>query len=161
MNFALQMTEVRQTGADGVAIFSLANVDVSNYLYPVTEGAFRNPSVQVDKLSVTAAAQLKYILDKAKNVYMPYAGLTEEDYQTLSALLTPILEDAEAFDLANASYSQKKNYCVSAIKALRDVTDDVKALFDDPAHGNTAAEDLEELISWLTKSQHRIDARLH
>ena len=161
MNFALQMTEVRQTGADGVAIFSLANIDVSNYLYPVTEGAFRIPSVQVDKLSVTAAAQLEYILDKAKNVYMPYAGLTEEDYQTLSALLTPILEDAEAFDLANASYSQKKNHCVSAIKALRDVTDDVKALFDDPAHGNTAAEDLEELISWLTKSQHRIDARLH
>lgn len=160
MNFALQMTEVRQTGADGVAIFSLANIDVSNYFYPVTEGSFRNPSVQVDKLSVTAAAQLKYILDKAKNVYMPYAGLTEEDYQALSALLTPILESAESFDLASATAGQKKDYCVATIGALKDVTEAVKALFDDPAHGKIAVKDLQDLINWLTKSQNRIEARL-
>jgi uncharacterized lipoprotein YddW (UPF0748 family) len=160
MNFALQMTEVREAGADGVAIFSLANIDASDYLYPVTEGAFRNPSVQTDKLNLTVTAQLEYVLDKAKNVYMPYAGLTEEKYQTFVSLLTPILEDAKAFDLANASYSQQKNYCVTTIKALSKAMTEVKALFDDPDHGKIAAEDLQELISWLTKSQNRIEARL-
>lgn len=159
MNFALQMTQVRQAGSDGVAIFSLANIDVSNYLYPVTEGAFRNPSVQVDKLSLTVEAQLSYVLDKAKTVYMPYAGLSEEDYQALSALITPILEEAQAFDLEGASLSEKRSYCKSAIKDLQGILEDVKALFDDPSHGETAAEDLEELITWLTKSKNRLDAR--
>ena len=99
-------------------------------------------------------------MDKAKNVYIPYAGLTEEDYQALSALLTPILEDAKAFDLANASYSQQKSYCVTTIKALSKAMTEVKALFDDPDHGKIAAEALEDLISWLTKSQNRIEARI-
>lgn len=160
MNFALQMTEVRQTGADGVAIFSLANIDASNYLHPVTEGSFRIPSVQVDKLSLTVEAQLTYILDKAKTVYMPYAGLTEEDYQALAALLNPILEEAKAFDPEGTSLSKKRSYCKSAINDLQEILEDVKALFEDPAHGETAAEDLEELISWLTKSKNRLDARL-
>ena len=160
MNFALQMTEVRQTGADGVAIFSLANIDASNYLHPVTEGSFRIPSVQVDKLSLTVEAQLTYILDKAKTVYMPYAGLTEENYQALAALLNPILEEAKAFDPEGTSLSKKRSYCKSAINDLQEILEDVKALFEDPVHGETAAEDLEELISWLTKSKNRLDTRL-
>ena len=85
---------------------------------------------------------------------------SEEDYQALSALLTPILESAEAFDLAGASYKQQKDYCETTIEALQNILADVKAIFDDPDHGKIAAEDLEDLISWLTKSQNRIEARL-
>ena len=159
MNFALQMTEVVQTGADGVAIFSLANIMPSTYLKPVTEGAFRNASVQTNKLNVTVAAQLTYILDKASKIYVPYAGITEEEYARIQSVLTPILESANAFD-GSSSYKEQRAYCTETIVSLENAYTQIEALFAEE-HRNVVWQDFADLIKWLTKSANRIEARIN
>jgi hypothetical protein len=159
MNFALQMTEVVQTGADGVAIFSLANIEPSTYLKPVTEGAFRNASVQTNKLNVTVAAQLTYILDKASKIYVPYAGITEEEYARIQSVLTPILESANAFD-GSSSYKEQRAYCTETIASLENAYTQIETLFAEE-HRNVVWQDFADLIKWLTKSANRIEARIN
>ena len=159
MNFALQMTEVTQAGADGVAIFSLSNINPSNYFKPIAEGAFRSPSTQTNKLSLTVAAQLAYILDKAEKIYIPYAGLEEEGYAQFVNLLQPIIDTANAFDLENSTFKEKLAYCKETLDAI-----EVAALQIEPLFSDTQFEivrvDFDNLISWLTKSKNRLDARI-
>lgn len=160
MNFALQMTEVTGQGADGVAIFSLANINPSHYQRPITEGAFRKPSVQANRVSETVEAQLTFILEKAKTVYIPYAGLSEEEYQSLRALLTPIIDEAAAFDLDSATLSQKLQYCQNTKAKLTSVMETVEGYFTDDSKQETVISDFENLISWLNKSENRIRERM-
>lgn len=159
-NFALQMTEVRKAGSDGVAIFSLANINVSNYQNPIQKGTFRDPSVSVNRLSETVSAQLTYILDKAKKVYMPYAALSESDYDKLCGLLNPLIDDAKSFDLENASIEEKLQYCRTAKASLSDIVNEFDSMISDSKKRKLAKEDLNDLISWLTKSENRLNARL-
>lgn len=159
MNFALQMTEVNEQGADGVAIFSLANIDASNYLSAITEGAFRNGSVQTNRLNETVEAQLKYILEKAKTVYIPYAGLSEEDYQSLCTLLQPIIDEASAFDEDSTTWNQQLQYCQTTKAKLASAMETVETYFADSTKQKKVLADFEDLISWLTKSENRINAK--
>ncbi len=159
MNFALQMTEVNEQGADGVAIFSLANIDASNYQSAITEGAFRNNSVQVNRLNETVEAQLNFILEKAKMVYLPYAGLSEEDYQSLCTLLQPIIDEASAFDADSATWNQKLQYCQTTKAKLALAMETVETYLTEDSKQKIVLSDFEDLISWLTKSENRINAK--
>ena len=159
MNFALQMTEVTEMGADGVSIFSLANIDASNYQSAITEGAFRNGSVQVNRLNETVEAQLQYILEKAKTVYIPYAGLSEEDYQALCNLLQPMIDEASAFDADSATQSEKLQYCQTTKAKLTSAMETIETYFADSSKQEKVLSDFEDLISWLTKSENRINAK--
>lgn len=159
VSFALQLTEVTGKGADGVAIFSLANINATNYQSEITEGAFRNASVQVYDLNETVEAQLTYILEKAKTVYIPYAGLAEKDYQSLCALLQPIIDKAAAFDADAATWKQQLEYCQTTKTELASAMETAKTYFKDSSKQEKVLADFEELISWLTKSETRIDAK--
>lgn len=159
-NFALQMTQVTNEGADGVAIFSLANINSANYQNPIQKGAFRMKSLQVNRLSETVSAYLSHILKKANEVYIPYAGLSATDYQSLCALLQPIIEDADSFNLENASYEEKIQYCIKVKASLADVMDTVRDYISDDAKREFVLSDFEELDTWMTKSQNRLSARM-
>ncbi len=159
-NFALQMTEVRNAGSDGVAIFSLANVNVSNYQNPIQKGAFRTPSVSTNRLNETVSAQLSYILEKAKTVYIPYAGLSESDYDALCGLLEPLIQAAEAFDAEKATVEEKLQYCGTVKTALSDVMADISEYISDAQKRKLVLEDFKDLESWMTKSENRLEARV-
>ncbi len=149
-----QMTVVRDSGADGVAVFSLANITPSNYYAPVTQGAFRDPSIQVNRLNETVAVQLEYILNKADTLYGPAAGLTDDDIAAVKSLLEPILQEALAFG-ENASGSAQKAYCTKTIAALEQACETILPLFSSTQR-SYAEKDYKELIHWLTISQNRI-----
>ena len=159
VDFALQMTEVTGQGADGVAIFSLANINGTNYQTEITEGAFRDASVQVYDLNETVEAQLQFILEKAKTVYIPYAGLSEADYQSLCTLLQPMIDDAAAFDADAATWKEKLQYVQSAKAELASAMETVKTYFADSTQQEKVLSDFEDLISWLTKSENRMNAK--
>lgn len=159
MNFALQMTEVTQAGADGVAIFSLANIEPSNYLKPITEGAFRIPSVQTNKLNLTVSAQLKYVLEKAEMIYIPYADLSEEEYAQFETVLKTILDKANGFDSINATHKEKRTYCSETIKSLENALTQIAPLFTEEQF-KSVRTDFDNLIHWLTKSENRLNARI-
>jgi len=159
-NFAKQMIEVRNAGSDGVAIFSLANINVSNYQSPIQKGSFRLPSVSVNKLNTTVEEQLKYIIDKAKNVYVPYAGLSESDYDLLCGQLDAIIKSAQAFDAEQATYEEMVQYCQTVKNELAAVIESLDGYISDKNKRKLVAEDFEDLISWMNKSENRMQARI-
>ena len=157
-NFALQMAEVFSAGADGVAIFALSNV-FQTYTQPVKQGAFRTPSVQVTRLSETVAAQLGSLLNRTDSVFAPYAGLTEEQCESIRSFLQPILEEANAFDLANATAAEKSAYCERAIAQISAAKEEILPFFADRTQRRAIRVEFENLEHWLTVSRNRWDAR--
>ena len=157
-NFALQMTETVAEGADGVAIFALANIP-PNYTQPVKQGAFRTPSVQVTRLSETVAAQLGSLLNRTDSIFAPYAGLTEEQCDSIRSLLQPILEEANGFDLANATAAEKSAYCEGAIAQIAAAKEEILPFFADKTQQNAIRAEFENLEHWLTVSKNRWDVR--
>lgn len=157
-NFALQMTETVAAGADGVAIFALANIP-PNYTQPVLQGAFRTPSVQVNRLSETASAQLNSILNRTDSVFAPYAGLSKEQCDSIRSLLQPILDEANAFDLAGASAAEKSAYCERAIGQIAAAKEEILPFFTDATQKKAIRAEFENLEHWLTISMNRWNTR--
>ena len=157
-NFALQMTETVAAGADGVAIFALANIS-SNYTQPIVQGAFRTPSVQVNRLNETVAAQLGSILDRTDSVFAPYAGLNKEQCDGIRSLLQPILDEANAFDPANATAAEKSAYCEQAIQKIAAAKEEILPFFTDKTQQRAIRGEFENLEHWLTVSMNRWNAR--
>lgn len=157
-NFALQMTETTAAGADGVAIFALANI-APNYTNPVQMGAFRAPAVQATCLNETVAAQLEAILRRTDSVYKPYAGLNDEQCETIRTLLTPILDAANAFDRESASLSAQSAYCGEAMAAVAEAKEVILPFFTKKTQRDAVRAEFENLERWLTISRKRLDAR--
>lgn len=157
-NFALQMTEVISAGADGVAIFALGNIS-SNYTQPILQGAFRTPSVQVTRLSETVSAQLSSILARTDSVFAPYAGLDKEQCASIRALLQPILDEANAFDLKNATAAEKSAYCEQAMQKIAAAKEEILPFFADRTQQKSIRAEFENLEHWLTVSRNRWDTR--
>lgn len=157
-NFALQMTETTAAGADGVAIFALANI-APNYTSPVQMGAFRTPAVQATYLNETVAAQLESILRRTDSVYRPYAEISDEQCETIRTLLTPILDAANAFDRENASLSARSAYCGETLQAIAEAKETILPFFAKKTQRDTVRAEFENLERWLTVSQKRLDAR--
>lgn len=157
-NFALQMEEVVDAGADGVSIFALPNV-FQTYLKAVERGAFRTPAVQATKLSETVSAQLASVIRRADSVYKPYAGLTDEQCDEIRSTLQPILDAADAFDLASASLAEKRAYCAETISSVRDAENALAPFFTDVTQRLAFRDELSQLVHWLTVSDNRLAAR--
>lgn len=157
-NFALQMAEVISAGADGVAIFAFPNI-TQTYTQPVRLGAFRTPSVQVTKLSETVAAQLGSVLNRTDSVFAPYAGLSKEQCDSIRSFLQPILDEANAFDLANATAAEKSAYCEQAIGQISAAKEEILPFFTNRTQQAAIRAEFENLEHWLTVSMNRWNTR--
>ena len=91
--------------------------------------------------------------------FLQTAGLTEKDYQSLCALLQPIIDKATAFDADTATWKQQLEYCQTTKTELASAMETAKTYFKDSSKQEKVLADFEELISWLTKSETRIDAK--
>lgn len=157
-NFALQMAEVISAGADGVAIFAFPNI-TQTYTQPVRQGAFRTPSVQVTRLSETVAAQLGSILNRTDSVFAVYAGLTKEQCDSIRSLLQPILDEANAFDPANATAAEKSAYCERTIGQIAAAKEEILPFFANGTQRSAIRGEFENLEHWLTVSMNRWNTR--
>lgn len=160
VNFAHQMTDVRACGADGVAVFSLANIYPYTYQYEIQKGAFRDPSVQSYKLSETVIAGIEQLRAKLNNLKGVYKSITDENVVTISSLCDGIIDDAAEFSsVANPSFDQKIVYCGDAVKRLNGFKDEIKETAGDNKETKDLCAEIDSLIYVLELTAKRLSAR--
>ena len=158
-SFAKQLAIVTDAGADGVAIFSLANITPSNYQYQITAGAFRGISTQANALGKTVAAGVRDYLRKAESLYVNYAGLSENDLSELRAVLVPLLYKADAFDPdGTLSFADRIRFCDQNIDTLTTLIETASGYFEE-GKSAAATADLSRLVSILRTSRARLTER--
>ena len=159
LNFAYQLSDVEQVGADGVAVFALNYVVPEKYQNEVVYGAFRTPSVQVTKLSVSASAQMSYVSEKLDNLAPILTQLDENDVKFIKDTCNGFKEFSDTFNVENASVSEKLAWCKDALNKLAQLKGDIYAECGDNDETNAILNDVEDLEYWLTISSQRLEAR--
>jgi hypothetical protein len=154
-SFAYQLTDAYRSGADGIAIFALSNIRPGRYQEEVVNGAFRNPSVQVNRLSETALGQMKYISQKIDNVSY-YFDFSESDITVLKNVISDITAFSETLDFENATNAQKLNWANQALTKIDDSISSIRNQCDNNDAINSVVDDLEELKYWIGISAKRI-----
>ncbi|MBO4453096.1 MAG: family 10 glycosylhydrolase [Clostridia bacterium] len=157
--FAYQMTEVREAGADGVAVFSLGSIFPYTYQYEMTYGAFRDPSVQVYKLSKTVSAGLKELDGKLDNLSSVYTSVTADHISQIKALTAVIESEAAAFDPDTASLKEKIDYCKKAAGELKKLAKSIKEICGDNSESADLVKDVGLLEYWMDLSAKRLEVR--
>ncbi len=157
--FAYQLTDVEIAGADGVSIFALGNINGEKYQQQIVNGAFRDPSVQVYKLSETVSAQMKYISQKADNLSTVCEKLSSEKLGYIKSKCDAIKADADAFDLKNATISEKLAWCYNAQKLIDTAISDIKAECGENNETKAFIDEFEDLRYWLTLTAKRLETR--
>lgn len=158
-NFALQLDSVTDNGADGVSIFALASITPGSYYKPITDGAFRSPSVQVDKLSVTARAQMEYIKNKVANLSDIYQTLNNDDIEYIMSQCDEIIEFSNELDVENDPVSQKIAWCNSAMSKLASAKSNIISRCGDNIETDTIISEIKALEYWLKISALRLSTR--
>lgn len=158
-NFAGQLDNVIKQGADGVSIFSLSSITPNSYYKPITEGAFRAPSVQTNKLSVTASAQARYIKLKLDNLSDLYQILGKEDVDYIESQCDVIIGFSDEFDVNNATVSQKIAWCNNAMSKIASVKANIISRCGDNNETDSIISEFESLEYWLKLSALRLDTK--
>ncbi len=158
-NFASQLDEVVNKGADGVSIFSLSSITPGSYYKPITEGAFRAPAVQINKLSLTASAQMEYIKAKADNLSPFYQTLNAEDIDYIKSQCDDIIKFSNDFDVDNSTVSQKIDWCNKAMTKLASAKTNVLSKCGENNETDSIISEFEVLEYWLKISALRLNTR--
>ncbi len=158
-NFAYQLTDVEHAGADGVSIFALGSVSPENYQNQIVNGAFRDPSVQVYKLSKTTSAQMTYISQKADNLSCIFETLTEDDIKFIKSKCDEIKAFSDAFDYENATISEKLTWCAQAQDKITATINDIKTECGDISETEAFITEFEDLQYWLALTATRLETR--
>ncbi len=156
-NFAYQLTEVEQAGADGVAIFALGSIAPNTYQYQIMYGAFRKPSVQVTKLSLTASAQMQYICEKADNISYICTELTQQDFEFIKSQCDTIKSFSDSFNVDTASASEKIKWCNDTLELISNAKGDILETCGDNKETQSIIEEFEDLEYWLNISIKRLN----
>ncbi|MBO4500880.1 MAG: family 10 glycosylhydrolase, partial [Clostridia bacterium] len=160
MNFAHQLTEVRECGADGVAVFSLANIYPYTYQYEIQKGAFRAPSVQSYYGYEAVVAGLNEMSAKLTNLKDIYTKITPENSEDIKSVIAGIIHDASEFgNTAEPSVAQRINYCNSAAGQLERLKDEIIKIAGDNAETRSLCADADSLIYVLELTAKRLSAR--
>ena len=154
-SFAYQLTDAYHSGADGISIFSLSSIRPGRYQEEIVNGAFRDPSVQVNRLSETAVGQMKYISEKIDNISF-YYEFSENDKAILSGIISDITEFSKTLDFENATRAQKLNWANQALVKIDAAIDAVVNDCDISDAASSIAKDLEELKYWIGISANRL-----
>ncbi len=153
--FAYQLTDAYRSGADGIAIFALGNIREGHYQEEIINGAFRDASVQADKLSITAEGQMKYIKRKIDNIKC-YYDFSAEDEAKIKSLADDMIEFAGDLDFINSTKAQKINWANNALARINDVINTIDSECSDNEAIDSIIADFEELEYWLDISLKRL-----
>ena len=159
-NFGLQLDEVIKRGADGVSIFSLASITPNSYYKSIVEGAFRAPSVQVNKLSLTASSQMKYIKEKADNLSSVYQVLDAEDIAFIKLQCDEIIKLSESFDPNAATTAQKIAWCKDTLSHIASAKSEILSRCGENNETESIISEFEALEYWLEISALRLNKKL-
>ncbi|MBR5747147.1 MAG: family 10 glycosylhydrolase, partial [Clostridia bacterium] len=160
VNFAHQLSEVRENGADGVAVFSLANIYPYTYQYEIQKGAFRDPSVQGYKLYETVTAAMNEMIAKLNNLKGVYKHITAENAESVSTVCAGIIHDAAEFrDAAEPARGDKISYCEKTVERLKVFKTEIKEIAGDNAEAKDLCADIDSLIYVLELTAKRLSAR--
>lgn len=158
-NFAYQLSDVELGGADGVSIFSLGYISPEKYQNQIINGAFRDSSVQVYKLSKTASAQMTYISKKADNLSGVCKILTDEDLAFVKTKCEDIKIISDSFDYENSTVSQKIKWCADAQNMILTAVRDIFAKCGDNEETKAFVCEFEDLQYWLEITAKRLETR--
>ncbi|PKM62417.1 MAG: hypothetical protein CVU97_05440 [Firmicutes bacterium HGW-Firmicutes-21] len=161
INLAKQIDLIRDVGAEGSALFSLASISDKNYGNAIISGPYSVKSVQTYLLSKTISAGMDDILRKLNDVY-GIDGKHKYDAHILP-LISAMKAEADAFDLDNATISQKAAYVQKAISDLNNIVsviNGIAASGDERNMKNALLSDFNTLIKYMNQSQNRLNARL-
>lgn len=158
-NFAIQLDDVIKKGADGVSIFALASITPKSYYKPITEGAFRAPAIQTNKLSITASAQMEYIKAKADNLSDLYQVLNADEIAYIKSQCDEIIKFSGEFNVENASVAQKITWCNKAMSKLASVKANILNKCGENKETDSIIFEFESLEYWLKISALRLNTR--
>ncbi len=156
LNFAYQLTEVTQAGADGVSVFSLGSITPNTYQNQIVYGAFRAPSVQVNRFNETVKAQADYVKERINNVSHFNSG--SGDVSALILQLEALSSDAAGYKLSEMTSKEKIAYARSVSAQLDDIITIAAECFG--TGGSSPAKDLTDLKYWLDLSANRLETKL-
>lgn len=164
--FAQQFDVVRKAGASGAAMFSLANVNSESWLkqsdkyaYGLMNGPHSAPSVQINRLSETLAAQIEYFEQKTTELY----GDAYVYGDVLDEALAALKQSAKDFDMQNSTIEQKKAFAEDAyskLDAVYQTLTTTKFEGDDTYCRIQVKKDIEEMRITMARMLSRINARL-
>ncbi len=151
-DFAFQMTEAEQVGADGVALFSLGSITPKNYQHQIENGAFRAPSVQCDKGLESYIAQMDYISAKVNNILPICGSFSDGNEKELLDIIASLKDEAKELkgtvkELRNLVKDTESK--IAEINNIYGEGDDVKAIIGD----------IEDTVYWTTLYADRMATR--
>ena len=158
-NFAYQLTDVEHNGADGVSIFSLGSINPEKYQMQITNGAFRDASVQTYALSDTVSAQMDFIIKKSDNLSCIVEELDDEQLEFIKSKCAELKALASTFDYKNASLTEKIDFCKKTVSEIEKAAFDIEKRCGDNKETKTFIEDLDDLKYWLTLTEIRLNTR--
>ena len=158
-NFAKQLDAVISHGADGVSIFALASISNCSYYKPIVEGAFRVPSVQINKLSETAIAQMTYVKSKLDNLSSLFKTLDSDDVAFIVSQCDDLIEFSRKLDVDNATVTQKISWCNNALTEIAKVKNDIIGRCGNNNDSRSIISEFEDLEYWLELSVIRLNVR--
>jgi len=153
LNFAYQLTDSAKAGADGIAVFALANISPDTYQYQITLGGFRESSTQLYLCGDTVKAQLDFIRSMLESSEILFPDLTSDSKKALLAEIEKIYSSALSPILA----SEKITYCrntVGQLESLKTVVADNLSVGTDSVN-----EEIDTLIRWLEITAIRTEAK--
>lgn len=159
VNFGIQLDEVIKNGADGVSVFALSSVTPNSYYKPIAEGAFRDPSVQINKLSITASAQMKYLKSKVDNLADIYETIDVDDIAYIKSQCDEIISFSDELDVNNATVAQKLSWCNKAMSKLASVKTNIISRCGENKETDSVISEIELLEYWLKISALRLADR--
>ena len=158
-NFAKQLDAVISHGADGVSIFALASISNCSYYKPIVEGAFRVPSVQINKLSETTIAQMTYVKSKLDNLSSLFKTLDSDDVAFIVSQCDDLIEFSRKLDVDNSTVTEKISWCNNALIEIAKVKNDIIGRCGNNNDSRSIISEFEDLEYWLELSVIRLNAR--
>lgn len=155
LNFAYQLTEVSQAGADGVAVFALSNISPDTYQHQITYGAFRNPSVQLYRMGDTVKAQLDYVKAMLEQSDTLFTSLSDTGKQNILTAMESLYSAACVPETAE----EKMAYCSQTKTSVSGLKLTVKNAFSDPDEAAAVNAQLDKLIYWLDITNTRLNVK--
>ncbi len=158
--FADQLPAAQKSGSDGISIFSLMSIHPERYQPQIAKGAFREPSVQVYKLTETALEQMKYICEKTENIRFISENVNDVFVSVIKDACEQIDKVSKAFDLSKADYQEKIDYCNNVSVVISRVIDEIISAIPHSTERDTIVSDFSDLQYCITLTKQRLKKRI-
>ena len=160
MTFADQLPTAQKAGSDGVSIFSLMSIHPERYQPQIAKGAFREPSVQVYKLSATALEQVKYICEKTENIRFISSNINDDFVSAVKDACMQIEEASRTFDFAKSNYQEKIDYCNDVLAVISRVINEIISAIPQSLERDAIVSDFSDLKYYISLTKQRLEKRI-